>query len=258
MVFSLALSKWYQENKQPDKSASENLLVKAILLHPLVVVRLQAKVAEQGVRKDAKWVEALSHPLYAHASDGGNAGLSHLIDIFVERQAALWKAGPVQEWLYGAVRKACASNRDDLPNGLSADTWKAIREQAFPPNEENTYSHLRLFEYSDSAPRLPPEEIHGLGLGQGGMAPEVGVGGGQRVAMAMDEAELMAQLQAMAEQAGVAGGQGDGAEALRDTNPMMALLRSLMPWVVDGEQPDYAADDDAPPAPAPHQDEEQQ
>jgi hypothetical protein len=242
MVFSLALSKWYQENKQADKSASENLLVKAILLHPLVVVRLQAKLAEQGVGKDSKWVEALSHSLYAHASDGGNAGLSHLIDIFVERQAALWKAGPVQDWLFGAVRKACASNSDDLPNGLSAATWGAIREQAFPPNEENTYSHLRIFEYSDSAPRLPPEEIHGLGLGQDGMAPHqhgAGAGGGE---MLIDEAELMAQLQAMAEQAGQQGQQG-GAEALRDANPMMALLRSLMPWVADGQQPDYAADD---------------
>ncbi|KAG7666551.1 hypothetical protein KSW81_005203 [Nannochloris sp. 'desiccata'] len=70
MVFSLALSKWYQENKQSDKSASENLLVKAILLHPLVVVRLQARLAEQGVAKDSKWVEALRSSLYAQASDG--------------------------------------------------------------------------------------------------------------------------------------------------------------------------------------------
>ena len=60
--------------------------------------------------------------------------------------------------------------------------------------------------------------------------------------MLIDEAELMAQLQAMAEQAGQ--GQGAGAEALRDANPMMALLRSLLPWAADGQQPDYAADDD--------------
>ena len=215
------------------------------MLHPLVVVRLQAKLAEQGVGKDSKWVEALSNPLYAHASDGGNAGLSHLIDIFVERQAALWKAGPVQEWFFGAVRRACAPNPDDLPNGLSAATWAAIRDQAFPPNQENAYSHLRVFEYSDSAPRLPPEEIHGLGLGGGlgGGGINQQEGGGE---MMIDEAELMAQLQVMAEQAGVAGqGQGGGAEALRDANPMMALLRSLMPWVVEGQQPDYTADDDA-------------
>ena len=241
MVFSLALSKWYQENKQADKTASEDLLVKAILLHPLVVVRLQAKLAEQGVGKDSKWVEALNHPLYALASDGGNAGLSHLINIFVERQAALWKAGPVQDWLFGAVRRACASNSDDLPNGLSAATWAAIRDQAFPPNQENAYSHLRVFEYSDSAPRLPPEEIHGLGLG--GAGGNGGGGAGQQGGeMLIDEAELMAQLQAMAEQAGQ--GQGAGAEALRDANPMMALLRSLLPWAADGQQPDYAADDD--------------
>jgi hypothetical protein len=238
MVFSLALSKWYQENKQSDKSASENLLVKAILLHPLVVVRLQAKLAEQGVGKDSKWADALNHPLYKHSSDGRNAGLSHLINIFVERQAALWKAGPVQDWLFGAVRKACASNTDDLPNGVFAATWEAIRQQAFPPSEDNTYSHLRLFEYSDSAPRLPPEEIHGLGLG-------LGQGGGQQQGRGeIEEAELMAQLQAMAENAGLAlPGEGGGAAALHDVNPMIALLRSLMPWAADGQQPDYTADD---------------
>jgi len=244
MVFSLALSKWYQENKEPDRSESENLLVKAILLHPLIVVRLQAKLAEQGVGKDSKWVDALRHPIYAQASAGGNAGLSHLVAIFVERQNALWKAGPVQEWLFGAVRKACASNSDDLPNKVDAATWAAIREQAFPPNEDNTYSHLRLFEYSDSAPRLPPEEIHGLGLGlgQGGGQQRQEQGHGE---MLMEEAELMAQLQAMAGEAGLAvPGQGDGAATLHGVNPMIALLRSLMPWAADGQQPDYTADDD--------------
>ncbi len=43
-------------------------------------------------------------------------------------------------------------------------------------------------------------------------------------------------------------GQGNGGQAMTDAelqnaNPLMMLLRSLMPWVNVGQQPDYAADD---------------
>lgn len=34
-------------------------------------------------------------------------------------------------------------------------------------------------------------------------------------------------------------------EALAGANPLVALLRSLLPWVAAGRQPDYAADEAA-------------
>ncbi|KAG7666552.1 hypothetical protein KSW81_005204 [Nannochloris sp. 'desiccata'] len=84
-----------------------------------------------------------------------------------------------------------------------------------------------------------------LGLGQGG-----GLGDQHQQQQAqgrgeimVDEAELMAEMQAIAEEAGLAG-PGDRAGTLHDVNPMIAFLRSLMPWAADGQQPDYTADND--------------
>lgn len=68
----------------------------------------------------------------------------------------------------------------------------------------------------------------------------------------MDEAvlaqiqEAMAAAQAGQRPAGPAPGQTRVSEAeLQAANPLVMLLRSLLPWVDAGEAPDYAADDDA-------------
>lgn len=267
MVFSLALAKWYQEQHDAEKLSkkdkqqggssstsandtaaalsgqptSEDLLVKAVLLHPLVIVRLHAKLSEKGMGRDSRWSDALSHPLLARASDGGNPGLSHLVDIFIERQAALWQAGPLQEWLIGGIRRACGCNAADLPDGLSAADWAAVREQAFPPAESNAYSHLRIHDYSDSVPRLPPEEIHGMQGVAPGMAPGgLGAGAGG-IAIPDEMQEVLIQELARAE-AEIAG--GGNVENLRDMHPLVALLRSLLPWDNEAQQPDYGAEEE--------------
>ena len=51
---------------------------------------------------------------------------------------------------------------------------------------------------------------------------------------------------------GTARGQGQRTlsdEELRSTNPLVMLLRSLLPWVNAGRQPDYSAEEGGPQAP---------
>jgi hypothetical protein len=181
------------------------LLARAIALHPLVVVKLQARLAGRGVGASGGWAAALAAPPLAGASDGGSAGLGHLAELFVERHHPLWKAAPVQEWLLEGVRAAAAAAGSGpgaapqpLPGGVSAADLARARELAFPPSTANPYRHLRPHEFSDEALRLPPEEVHGGGGGGGG-----GGRGGEAGAAEL-EAELAA-LQAQVAQAGECG-----------------------------------------------------
>lgn len=253
MAYSLALSSWYEEQgsrgsgKDGDKArsrrereasgngadgpaleiSSSDVLAKAILLHPLVVVRLQTKLKDKGVGTGSVWATSLSSPPFSATLQGGNVGLSHLVDIFVERQHLMWKSGPVQDWLLEAVQRVVAATKSGdasmLPNGVSAAGWAAVRDQAFPPTDPtNPYQHLRLHEFSESTMHLPAEEVHGLG----GVPIPDGVDGQGVEALQAEVARLRAE----------------GVEHLNATHPLMALLRSLLPWVADGEQPDYAAD----------------
>jgi hypothetical protein len=73
--------------------SSADLLTRAILLYPEAVVRMQRVLQGKGVGREAEWAAVLSRPLFAGASDGGSASLSHLLDIWVERQHLLWKVG---------------------------------------------------------------------------------------------------------------------------------------------------------------------
>lgn len=271
MVFSQALAQWYEESQRNagkasrskddsynknetrarETTSSETLssrdaLVKAVLLHPLAVVRLQTRLQDQyGVAKDGAWMAALAQPLLACASDGDNPGLSHLIDIFVERQATLWKAGPVQTWFLAGVQTACEAAIDgrSLPDGSTAADWAQVRAQAFPPSDTNGYAHLRVHEFSETVARLPPEEIHGWG----GAHQHVGVlpdGVLEEEIRGLVAAEV-GRMHAVGGAPGREGGEAAGAEALHDMHPLVALVRSLLPgWGIEGEQPEYGRRDE--------------
>ncbi|KAL4430372.1 hypothetical protein ABPG77_002178 [Micractinium sp. CCAP 211/92] len=237
-VFSQALARWYQEQEgSPSKARSSDaggssgggsehrpsadLLVKAVLLYPEAVVRLQRELQSKGMGKDAEWAAVLRQPLFAQASDGGSASLAHLFDLWVERQHLLWKAQPVQDWLRAACQRAAEGDTLDLPDGLTAADWACVREQAFPASSENEYGHLRLHDFSDSVARLPPEEIHGM----------AGAAGAQQA----DVAALEAEMRALAQQMQNAPDMSE--EELQQMNPLMALLRSLLPWTNMGQEP---------------------
>ncbi|KAL4419888.1 hypothetical protein ABPG75_006986 [Micractinium tetrahymenae] len=239
-VFSQALACWYQEQEGASSKArssdagasgsggggseqrlSADLLVKAVLLYPEAVVRLLRELQSKGVGKDADWAAVLRQPLFAQASDGGSASLGHLLDLWVERQHLLWKAQPVQDWLRAACRQAAEGDPLDLPDGLTAADWACVREQAFPASSENEYGHLRLHDFSDAVARLPPEEIHGM----------AGAAGAQQA----DVAALEAEMRALAQQMQNAPDMTE--EELQQMNPLMALLRSLLPWTNMGQAP---------------------
>ena len=61
---------------------------------------VQRKLSDQGVGRDAEWAALLRQPLFSAGAAaggeeecGGSASLSHLLDIWVERQHLLWKVG---------------------------------------------------------------------------------------------------------------------------------------------------------------------
>lgn len=60
--------------------------------HPRRVPASSQRVLQgKGVGQEREWGEVLARPLFAGASDGGSASLSHLLDIWVERHHLLWK-----------------------------------------------------------------------------------------------------------------------------------------------------------------------
>ena len=52
---------------------------------------LPCRLKDKGVGKDAEWGSLLEKPLLRYAGDADSAGLSHFVDIFVERHHLLWK-----------------------------------------------------------------------------------------------------------------------------------------------------------------------
>ena len=76
-------------------------------------------------------------------------------------------------------------------------------------------------------------------MGGGGGGP-----GGQALNMPMEElVALEQQLREAQERVQQQGGVVDE-ETLRAMHPLAALLRTLLPWVNAGEEPDYGSEDD--------------
>ncbi len=126
-------------------------------------------------------LHTLPHIHVHQAGDGGSESLSHLVSLFVERSAALWKGADVQAWLRAAA-EAAADVADGLRGGAaptpvpagtrpqwpprpdaievqgSASDWSAVAAEAFPPGS-NDYRHLRLADFAEAAPALPADEV---------------------------------------------------------------------------------------------------
>ena len=241
-----------------------------MLLHPLVVPQLMARLQGQGVGKDAWWGSLLQRKLFARADDGGSATLGHLVALFVERGHALWKAADVQGWMRraaeaaadaadgkatAAASAAAAAGAEGAAEGaagaappLGADDWAAVARESFPAGAANDFRHLRVADFSDAVNALPREELAAaMEPPHAGAVGGAGGVGGDEMAEGMEEA-MLAQLQhdaamAAAGRGGAGGAQRLTEEQLRGANPLLMALRSLLPWVDAGEAPDYAADD---------------
>ncbi|GIM07875.1 hypothetical protein Vretimale_11930 [Volvox reticuliferus] len=222
-----------------SSSSPHELLVGALLLHPLVLPRLIARLQDKGAAKEPYWKELLSRRLFSGATDGGSASLSHLVGLYVERSGELWKPPDLLALLRRAAAEAAdvADGKVDPANGIGAADWKAVANESFPPSAANEYRHLRLADFSDAINALPREEVEAAVQGGGAM---------QDVEEALAELQEQMILAAQDRQQQEANAGRAAApmtdEQLRGANPLLMLLRSLLPWVNAGQQPDYAAE----------------
>ncbi|GLI70702.1 hypothetical protein VaNZ11_015646 [Volvox africanus] len=237
-----------------SSSSPHELLVGALLLHPLVLPRLIARLQDKGAARDPYWKELLSRRLFSSASDGGSASLSHLVGLYVERSGELWKSPDLLALLRRAAAEAAdvADGKVAPSNGIGAADWKAIAKESFPASTANEYRHLRLADFSDAVNALPREEVEAAVQGGGAMQDV------EEALAELQEQMILAAQDRQQEQANAGRAAAPMTdEQLRGANPLVMLLRSLLPWVNAGQQPDYTADDDGaaarplPPPPPP-------
>lgn len=246
IVYSLALAKYHEEEEgrkgtdcdiantsqigDNESSLSANdLMAKAVMLHPAVLVLMQKKLNKDlNLTLSDDWIRVLHSSPFSLYDEGyiNNPSLQKLVDIFVERNHLLWKTDPIQKFLlYAAEKVSSLANasvdmqREDLPLGLTIDDWSNVRAQAFPTDKGDQYRHLRVDDFSDSIAQLPPEEIEGA-LQQGGD---------------LDDVELDQLVQQL---------EGGRLDDLGDAGAFAAFIRSLLPWVHAGQQPNYEDRDD--------------
>ncbi|DBA78426.1 hypothetical protein WJX79_008278 [Trebouxia sp. C0005] len=233
----------------------EQRLSHAVMMYPIIVVRLMDKLQDKGVGKDAEWGSLLEKPPLRHADDTDSATLSHAADIYVERHHLLWKAHDAQRLLKDACSLAVQASPEEQSN------WACMREDAWRgvPADVNTYRRLRVADFSDTVSALPPEELQAA-MGAGGMAgrgpgPMAGDEGQlppqllQAMQHGVDEemladmlgnipADQAAELQRLVQEGGLAP-PDVGNEEIEAANPWAMLLRTFLPWVNAGQVPDY-------------------
>ena len=243
IVYSVALARFYQELDAGDKghanekgdTSADDLLTKAILIHPEVIVKLQKKLQEDvKVAIPHAWEEVLKMDPFRSATAealADNASLERIVDIFIERHHLLWKSSAVQDFMLRATKRVASAasdpsdvQRQKLPFALAMEDWASMRNQAFPATKENSYNHLHVHDFSDSFAALPPEEVQNA-LEQ--------------------QPDPMDDLQTHEMQAILANAMQDGQiENLEDTGALAGFLRSLLPWVNAGHVPSYSDEDE--------------
>ncbi|XP_078441125.1 transcription factor-like protein [Wolffia australiana] len=203
--FSLAISRLYLETtEEVEKAPAIDLMKQALMLHPLVLKKLVAKVP----LKDRAWTEIISDSFFKSAK-GGSPSLEHLINIYVERSYIMWRLPELQSLLKKAAIQVIESLKRD---SAEAKDWACVRKEAFP-SEKNEYSHLLVSDFSDTIPTLPPEEVRHFMVGQHAV-PEV-----------VDENWDNGVMEEARQPRDVAG-----------RNPLAVFLESLLPWADFGTQ----------------------
>lgn len=71
-----------EDGNQDAKEDANDSLLEAILLYPVAIRRLLAKLKDKGVQLDGGFGSVLSRKLFVTADEGGSASLSHLVRYF--------------------------------------------------------------------------------------------------------------------------------------------------------------------------------
>ncbi|KAL4569859.1 hypothetical protein LXL04_025503 [Taraxacum kok-saghyz] len=153
--FSLAICRFYLEKeketeKEKKKASASDLMKQALMLHPLVLKKLVAKVP----LKEQVWTKIINDGFF-RMDESGSESLDHLINIYVERSYIIWRLPELHNFLKDtalAVIETMRISRGDAIN------WACVRKEAFS-SHKNEYSHLMVSDFSDSSPTIPPENL---------------------------------------------------------------------------------------------------
>ena len=123
--FSLATCRFYLEAApEQDKAPAMDLMKQALMLHPLVLQKLVAKVP----LKDRAFAEILGSSFFK-SPKAGSPSLEHLINIYVERSYIMWRLPELQGLLKEAALQVVESLKRD---NEEAKDWACVRREAFP------------------------------------------------------------------------------------------------------------------------------
>ncbi|KAK9269864.1 hypothetical protein L1049_025437 [Liquidambar formosana] len=212
--YSLAVCRFYLERDDPSKEAdsetrkatSIDLMKQALMLHPLALKKLVAKVP----LKDQAWTNILKHAFFK-SDQTGSPSLDHLINIYIERSYIIWRLPDLHKLLRDSallVIETLEQNRSE------ARDWACVRKEAFS-SEKNEYGHLLVSDFSDSVPTIPPDNLQNFMVDPG-------------------MREVVLDANQVPNPPGVA-------RAIRDVtnrSPFAVLFESLLPWVDYGDRED--------------------
>lgn len=208
--YSLAICRFYIEQNNPSndadkettKATSIDLMKQALLLHPLVLKQLVAKVP----LKDQVFANVIKHA-YFKSDDYGNPSLDHLTKIYITRSYIIWRLPDLQKLLKDSAKLVIETLEQN--SGESRD-WACVRKEAFPL-EKNEYAHLMISDFSDSMPTIPPENLQHFMV-----APRMGVAANPP-------------------------GNDHVPRDVANRNPLAVLFESMLPWVDYGGREDAGA-----------------
>lgn len=130
--YSLAICRFYlepskNEHTEREKATSVDLMKQALMLHPLVLKKLVAKVP----LKDKAWADFLKNPFFK-SDKTGSPSLDHLINIYVERSYIIWRLPDLQKLLRDAAIQMIQTLE---VNTSDARDWACVRKEAFSSNK---------------------------------------------------------------------------------------------------------------------------
>ena len=129
--YSLAICRFYLEKDESSKethvenvkATSTDLMKQALMLHPLAIKKLVAKVP----LKDQAWTNILKQAFFK-SEQTGSLSLDHLINIYVERSYIIWRLPDLQKLLRNAALLVIETLES---NGSEARDWACVRKEAF-------------------------------------------------------------------------------------------------------------------------------
>ena len=210
--------------------SSSSLLQLAVLLYPEVVEPLLKQSAGEKEADKPAWRPLLRRLSSLYPS---SSYVDKLVLVYTERSGQLWKTDALLAWLLSTVTHV-VHTLDRSSQSLSS--FHLLRAALFPRNSPPPppLASLQRTQFTDAVVRLPPELLLAQAQAQAeedgrrrGM--EGGEGWGGQDGPVLDRMS-MEQLRHALEVNGMRGLD------VAEDHPLMALLRSLLPWNVVAPQ----------------------